>query len=1074
MTRELFQDPTWYQATMLTERLATLPAGPNLADLPTDEQLAAQRWQQWRAQSPFSDDQYFERRLAIDGLSQEQFRHLLGESPAAIQARFPAPPAWLVQLSEAYADFTDTPGALPENIARSLETTFLAAVAPLIHQTHHRLQSGLQLLDQPHQLFDPATIEGVLMADLPDRLLLMITRTLVLELHVARLRGLLAGETADERFQSFVHWLARPENNLTLWQEYPTLARQLVTYVNHWLTAKLEFLQRLYDNYSAIQATFSPGQKLGRLVHLESYLGDAHQGSRTVMAATFESGYRLVYKPRSLASSHHFQELLQWLNEQGNRHPFRLLPTLDYGHYGWTEFATAQGCSTVEEVRRFYWRLGAYLALLYALRATDFHYQNLIAAGEQPILVDLETFFQPPAAENRGYRPDSVAYQALMNSVVRIGLLPQRLWQWMDAEPMAVDFSGLGGAAGQVYNKPVPQWVNVGTDQMRISHGREVFQGAQNQPTLDGVPVAPLQYVDEVTTGFRETYELLVHHREALLAAGGPLARFAGDEMRVIMRPTMVYSMLIKDGRHPDLQRNALDRDRYFDRLWVGIDYQPKMEHVIAYERGDLRQDDVPIFMIRPNSRDLWTGSGDRVPNFFDDSGEALTRQRIGKMGPADLQQQLWFMRASLATLSMKADQEPAAVPYRFDDQPPATREELLVTAETLGDRLEALALWNNDQADWIGLSVNGDNWVLTPVGLDLYSGTPGIALFLAYLGALTGQEKYTRLAQAALNTARQEIDSASGWLKLVGGFSGWGGVIYALTHLGVLWQQPALLDEAEAIATTLPPLIAQDQFFDVMAGAAGCLAALLALYRSRPSPQTLATAVQCGQRLLDHARPMAQGLGWLGPHNQDKALTGFSHGAAGVAWALLQLAHLSGESRFKAAALEAMAYERHLFSPEAGNWPDLRPLPPGQYPFRTAWCHGAPGIGLARLSALPYLDDAAVRQEIGVAVETTLAGGFGRNHSLCHGDLGNLELLAQAQKKFDRPEWADQLAGLTGAILANIRQAGPRCGVPLGLETPGLMNGLAGIGYGLLRLAEPESVPSILLLEPPPSLRRA
>jgi lantibiotic modifying enzyme len=35
-------------------------------------------------------------------------------------------------------------------------------------------------------------------------------------------------------------------------------------------------------------------------------------------------------------------------------------------------------------------------------------------------------------------------------------------------------------------------------------------------------------------------------------------------------------------------------------------------------------------------------------------------------------------------------------------------------------------------------------------------------------------------------------------------------------------------------------------------------------------------------------------------------------------------------------------------------------------------------------------------------------------------------------------------------------------------VETPGFMVGLAGIGYQLLRLAEPENVPSALVLAPP------
>ena len=41
-------------------------------------------------------------------------------------------------------------------------------------------------------------------------------------------------------------------------------------------------------------------------------------------------------------------------------------------------------------------------------------------------------------------------------------------------------------------------------------------------------------------------------------------------------------------------------------------------------------------------------------------------------------------------------------------------------------------------------------------------------------------------------------------------------------------------------------------------------------------------------------------------------------------------------------------------------------------------------------------------------------------------------------------------------------------CSSESALSPPGLMVGLAGIGYGLLRLAYPEQVPSVLVLAPP------
>ena len=48
--------------------------------------------------------------------------------------------------------------------------------------------------------------------------------------------------------------------------------------------------------------------------------------------------------------------------------------------------SAAQACTAPEEIQRFYERQGGYLALLYVLQATDFHFENLIAAGEHPVL----------------------------------------------------------------------------------------------------------------------------------------------------------------------------------------------------------------------------------------------------------------------------------------------------------------------------------------------------------------------------------------------------------------------------------------------------------------------------------------------------------------------------------------------------------------------------------------------------------------------------------------------------------------------------------------------------------------
>jgi lantibiotic modifying enzyme len=132
------------------------------------------------------------------------------------------------------------------------------------------------------------------------------------------------------------------------------------------------------------------------------------------------------------------------------------------------------------------------------------------------------------------------------------------------------------------------------------------------------------------------------------------------------------------------------------------------------------------------------------------------------------------------------------------------------------------------------------------------------------------------------------------------------------------------------------------------------------------------------------------------------------------------------------------------------------------------AWCHGAPGIGLARLLCRRLLNDPHFDAEIDVALSTTVTSGFGQNDSLCHGDLGNLDVLLAAGQALPGSSWGKQAEGLAASILKRINHEGWLCGNPLAVESPGLMTGLAGTGYGLLRCAEPARVPSVLSLAPP------
>ncbi|MBW4577388.1 MAG: type 2 lantipeptide synthetase LanM family protein [Aphanothece sp. CMT-3BRIN-NPC111] len=1077
--QQWFQSVSWYQALTLPERIASLRANQSqMLQVKVNTNLAQRRMQRWQSQPPFTANSLFAQRLVIDGVNEDEFFNLLGESIEAVRNRQSSIPQWLQEIACAFSSPANSNAISCLNGLHEHDLSgFLYAIEPLVQRGIDRLHAGIQTLIQNYSNppFNPQTIEGMLFAKVPNQLLRILSGTMVLELNVARLQNLLLGETPKERFHSFVQLLRQHNMALKLLNEYPVLARQITVCIEQWVASSLDFLQHLCADWHNICTTFNANQDPGKLVALDSSLSDGHRGGRSVIIAKFELGLQVVYKPKSLAVDVHFQALLSWLNQRGEHPSFRILKVLNRGTYGWVEFVDPENCNSVEEIERFYKRQGNYLALLHALSATDFHFENLVAAGEHPVLLDLEALFHPRFNTTVAQQADELAREIMAESVLRVGLLPQFLW--VDAESEGVDLSGLGAVTGQLTPIGVPHWEGIGTDEMRFTRKRTAIRGANNCPKLHGTEVNVLDYTDSLIAGFIQMYRLLCKYREALLADNSPLASFTEDEVRVILRSTHTYTVLRHESFHPDVLRNALDRERLFDRLWLDVEHRPYLAKVIASERNDLQNFDIPIFTTRPYSRDLWNSVGERIANFFDESGLALVQRRIQQLSEEDLQQQLWFIRASLSKLAVDADQVSSrtVVPLpELAKQGAAEHERLLNAACAVGQRLQALALGKEGEVSWIGFTLAANSrWSLTPLKIDLYDGLPGITLFLAYLGAVTQERSYTALAQTTLSTIQRYLQHNPSLLSSIGAFSGWGGIIYLLTHLAKLWNQPELLRQAESIVKVLPALIENDEHLDIIGGAAGCLASLISLYRCNPSKEILAVAIQCGDRLVQCAKPQTKGLAWFSSLGDKQPLTGFSHGAAGIAWTLLELAALTNRERFRTTALAAIAYEQSLFSQKKGNWPDLREFKSvieGRPAFQIAWCHGAPGIGLARLRSLRWVDNPSIRAEINAALATTLAHGFGKNHSLCHGDLGNLELLLQASHIHILKH--DELARfnrITAGILDSIQQHGWIGGIPSGVESPGLMTGLAGIGYQLLRLAAPEIVPSVLLLDPPP-----
>ena len=994
----------------------------------------------------------------------------------ASEAGSPPEQSWqeLLQtvLTDRYAEEPLPPSLRAPATAGQRGLPFSGFLHPFLRLGAARLRAALAELGVRHPsrspLVDPG-IETTLLETLASRLHELASRVLILELNVARMMERLQGSTPQERFHHFSKVLLRePHTRAALLEEYPVLARLMITALERWQESSLELLEHLATDRELLEQTFLQGRELGTLAALVGGISDPHRQGRGVFLLRFSSGLRLVYKPKSLAVDARFQQLLQWLNGEGPRHPHRVLTVLDRGSHGWAEFVQATGCDSREALQRFYWRQGSFLALLHLLSAVDFHLENLIAAGETPVLVDLEALFHHRPPFESGEQARARAWMLLEQSIVSVGMLPIFVFG-REGRP-GVDMSGLGGEAGQLTPHRLPMVEDLGRDTMRVTRRQGVMDGSHNRPLLGEAQVDPSEFTEELVQGFEETYALLADRREALAPR---LRAFADVEVRYIARATQRYGMLLQESYHPDFLRDGLGRGKVLDHLWMEVTQVPSLSRLIPFEHADLRLGDIPFFSARPGQRHLWSSTGECIPDYFtrDSLGDVL--RRLGRMNGRDRALQVSFIRKAMVSLD-KGRTPVRAVPAQEceETQPLATPEECLAAAVAIGEDLASKAVWGNKDACWIGLNLEDLQrwrWSLSPTGMDLYEGQGGLALFFAYLARRTGRADFEELAHAALEPVRGDWrrpgrGSAAG----VGVFVGRGAAVYVLSHLASLWNEPPLMDELLAGLPALEALIGTDTRLDLLSGSAGLAVTLLGLYRKTGNARLLEAARRCGERLMATAGPVSEeAVGWKSEVSP-LPLAGFSHGAAGICWALLELAEATGDVRYAELAHRGLAYERSLFVPERGNWKDLRAPGTSDTHFMAMWCNGATGIALGRLLSLRHLDGPEARSELAVALETTLRGGFGGSHSLCHGDVGNLEVLHLAGKVLAEPRWTRAALRRAAAVLHQGREGGWRCGLPRGSESPGMLMGLAGIGHGLLRLSAPGHVPSILALEPP------
>jgi lantibiotic modifying enzyme len=386
------------------------------------------------------------------------------------------------------------------------------------------------------------------------------------------------------------------------------------------------------------------------------------------------------------------------------------------------------------------------------------------------------------------------------------------------------------------------------------------------------------------------------------------------------------------------------------------------------------------------------------------------------------------------------------------------------------------------DAAKWIRQSrvetLFGITWPADPrdpktTSTALYSGSPGVVLFLLELHAATGDAAYLADARRGADELMTKIPSEA----QMGLYTGVAGLGFTL---GETWRatkddkyRKAALGTVRILSEKAGEVgkgVQWNNSRDIISGSAGI--GLFLLYAADTLKDEKATwlAVRAGDRLLEVGIADQGGTKWAMDPSVARMLPNFSHGTAGIAYFLATLHKATGGRRFLDGALAGARYLQAIAKTEGNICLVPHSQPDGLDLYYLGWCHGPAGTARLFYQLAQTSGDKAWMSWVLKSANAVLASGipeqrtpgFWNNVSQCCGSAGVGQFMLDLHTATRDPKYLAFAERMTIDLIARATrddtgtrwvQAEHRVRPEQLVAQTGYMQGAAGIGSWLLRL---------------------
>jgi type 2 lantibiotic biosynthesis protein LanM len=752
-------------------------------------------------------------------------------------------------------------------------------------------------------------------------------------------------------YDQFIVELKESNYNILL-DTYPVMGRLLSLIVMHWQNNCRELLQRLIECWPMLSKNFVfPMSASLDAVQLD--VSDPHNEGRTVAILRFGAilnGKKIVYKPKCLKLDLAYNKVLEVLNQESVLPKLKMVAVLSLDGYGFVDYIEHRLSNDISELRSFYKNTGRIIAILHLLGCTDCHYENLIAIGDQPLVIDLETLFEVDLCKSNENSDGSCeSIQSIIDrSVLRLGLLPK----WILFSGLfkgRYDISALGiqsPSKGLLF----PCWVGLNSDGMMPGTSAKNIEVPTCLPFADENDHHHTDFTKEICSGFLEQIGEILRIRLRLIET---IKVFMNIDRRIVFRGTRRYCDIIQEMLEPKSLKLSTTQGFVVEQInknWVLIDQPSSLWTLHDAELCQLYQLNIPYFS-HPIDRDLLVPMQgmEAINCWIKRTGLVSALERLKLLNSSEMQFQATLIRGSLEArrldhlndnlklFSVCGEQITQEKIISLNDFAESTKFGLDV-CEELWDE----AIINKDGCpEWLGIEPRGNfmSYQFGLLGSSIYSGKIGIALAMAKLSLVYSKTNLnlSTLWRNRASACIEHLDAENkGYTTSVFprmsdkqplGMLGLGGIL-----LGLYLLQEANVDNAAYLSNKLissmrRDLIMEDTCLDILEGVAGLIGPLLLAGTSR----SLDLAFSCGERLLalqqengswarNGDQVSADISQLLGPYPKitsarrrslGSSTTGFCSGTSGIGAALGRLAHSTSYLPFEDAARKALLYER-------------------------------------------------------------------------------------------------------------------------------------------------------------------